>query len=114
MSTMEDLSGLEDIGNSDLPIEELESRLENLLKEVGETYTPVMLQNEEAINSGKTKVETFVRGKPWTQEIFPYQAKCLNWLRIEFSKLELSERQRISEMFSGTGCDLLIKKHQEE
>ena len=114
VSTMEDLSGLEVIGNIDLPIEELRSRLENLLKEVGETYTPVMLQNEEAINSGKTKVETFVRGKPWTQEIFPYQAKCLNWLRIEFSKLDRPERQRISKMLNGTGCELLIKKHQEE
>jgi len=114
VSTMEDLSGLEVTGNSDLPVEELGSRLENLLKEVGETYTPVMLQNEEAINSGGKKVETFVRGKPWTQEIFPYQAKCLNWLRFEFSKLELPERQRISKMFSGTGCELLIKKHQEE
>ena len=73
-----------------------------------------MLRNEEAINSGKTKFETLVRDKPWRQDVFPYQAKCLHWLRIEFSKLEPIDRQKIYEIFDGTGCELLIDKPHKE
>ena len=114
VSTIEDLSGLEVSDSSDLEIQALGARLSDLLGEVGQTYAPVMLRNEEAINSGKTKFETLVRDKPWRQEVFPYQSKCLHWLRIEFSKLEPTDKQKIYEIFDGTGCELLIDKPHKE
>ena len=114
VSTMDDLSGLELAENHDLGLEELRPMLNSLLREIGQTYVPVMLQNEKAISSGETKFETLVRNKPWKQKVFPYQAKCLNWLRIEFSKLEPLERQKIYEIFDGTGCELLINKIHKE
>jgi len=114
VSTMEDLSGLDVPENCDLELQALGTRLRDLLAEVGRTYVPVMLRNEEAITSGKTEFETLVRDKPWRQKVFPYQSKCLHWLRIEFSKLEPAERQKIYEIFEGTGCELLINKPYEE
>ena len=69
-----------------------------------------MLANYEAFEKGLEKVETTVEGKSWVQEPFPYQAKCLQWLRIEYAKLDVDDRVRVDAMLDGTGCDLLLAK----
>ena len=51
-----------------------------------------MLANAEAIDQGQVEVRLLVEGKPWQQEPFPFQAKCLQWLRIEYAKLDESDR----------------------
>ncbi len=56
------------------------------------------------------KVETVVEGKAWVQEPFPYQAKCLQWLRIEYAKLDDEDRGKVDTMLAGTGCEKLLAK----
>ena len=51
-----------------------------------------------------------VEGKDWVQEPFPYQAKCLQWLRIEYAKLDDEARQKIDSILAGTGCEKLVAK----
>jgi hypothetical protein len=40
-----------------------------------------MLANAAAVTAGAAEVTAEVDGQVWTQQPFPYQAKCLGWLR---------------------------------
>ena len=51
-----------------------------------------------------------VQGKEWVQEPFPYQGKCLQWLRIEYARLSDDDRVRVDEILAGTGCELLVRE----
>jgi len=110
VSKMEDLSGMEVTDDGFVDADNFPDTLKELLKEVGRTYVPVMLANFKAFEEGLDTVETIVEGKQWTQEPFPYQAKCLQWLRIEYAKLDEEDRQRVDVMLKGTGCELLFVK----
>jgi glutathione S-transferase len=108
VSKMEDLSGavIRDDGfvdSGDFP-----ATLTSLLTEVGRTYVPVMLANAEAFEKSLDQVETIVDGKPWVQAPFPYQAKCLQWLRIEYARLDEEDRRKVDTILEGTGCEELL------
>ena len=94
-----------------LGIDQLPETLNALLAEVGRTYVPVMLANASAIDRGQDKVATVVEGKNWEQVPFPYQAKCLQWLRIEYSKLSGEEQEAALAILNGSGCEQLLQKH---
>jgi glutathione S-transferase len=110
VSKMEDLSGAEVTADGFVDADRFPDTLTELLKEVGRTYVPVMLANFNAFEEGLDNVETIVEGKKWTQEPFPYQAKCLQWLRIEYAKLDAEDRQRVDAILKGTGCEALFVK----
>ena len=110
---MEDLSGWEVHDDGFLRADELPQSLTNLLKEIGRTYVPVMLANAKAIDEGLSEVQLEVEGKPWIQEPFPYQAKCLHWLRIEYARLDESERSHVERLLTGTGCERLIVRAEQ-
>jgi glutathione S-transferase len=115
VSKMEDLSGIDvaDIDsakNGFIDANNIPATLTSLLTEVGRTYVPVMLANSAAIDKGQDQVETVVEGKAWIQEPFPYQAKCLQWLRIEYARLDEEDRQRVDQIIAGTGCERLLVK----
>ncbi len=107
VSKLEDLSGLavQDDGffTADIP-----DTLTALLHEVGRTYVPVMLANALALDRGLDKVETEVDGRVWVQQPFPYQGKCLQWLRIEFARLPREDREILLTILAGTGCERLF------
>ena len=108
VSKTEDLSGW---GKGEfLTADNLPGTITTLLKEIGRTYVPIMLANARAIDQGLDKVETVVEGKTWEQVPFPYQAKCLQWLRIEFSKLSVEEQDSVMGILNGTGCESLLQK----
>jgi hypothetical protein len=108
VSKMEDLSGLEPDAEDFTDLAALPGTLTALLSEVGRTYVPVMLANAAALDRGLDSVQTVVEGKPWAQQPFPYQAKCLQWLRIEYARLGEADRARVDAMLSGTGCEALV------
>ncbi len=108
VSKMEDQCGWEPEETGFVDGDNLPDTLRALLTEVGRTYVPVMLANANALNQGLDSVVLEVDGKPWTQEPFPYQGKCIQWLRIEYSRLSDEDKQRVQEIFSGTGCEALI------
>ena len=110
VSKMEDQCGWEPDDDGFVTADRFPETLTELLKELGRTYVPVMLANAKAIDQGLEKVGLEVEGKPWVQEPFPYQAKCLQWLRIEYAKLIDTDRERVDDILAGTGCDELLAR----
>jgi hypothetical protein len=58
--------------------------------------------------AGDEMVETEVDGRPWTQKPFPYQGKCLQWLRGEYESLPDDARNKVDTILAGTGCEALF------
>jgi hypothetical protein len=110
VSKMEDLSGIEVSEDDFIDPDNLPSTMTEILREVGRTYVPVMLANAQALDQGLNEVQTVVEGKPWVQEPFPYQGKCLQWLRIEYARLGDEDRARVDAALSGTGCEALVSR----
>ncbi len=110
VSKMEDQSGLQAESATFVKTDDFPATLTALLIEVGRTYVPVMLANAAAIDQGLDKVETEVEGRQWVQEPFPYQAKCLHWLRSEYARLDDEERRQVDALLAGTGCEMLLTK----
>ena len=88
----------------------LPASLKELLTEIGRVYVPALLANAAAVEEGAASVTTQIDGRAWVQEPFPYQAKCLQWLRQQYVKLEGEDREFIDSLLSGTGIDLLFVK----
>jgi hypothetical protein len=79
-----------------------------LLEEIGRVYAPLLLANAQAIIEGQTEFETEIDGAPWVQQTFPYQAKCLGWLREEYAALTSEDRERFDGAITGTGCEVIF------
>ncbi len=108
VSKVEDLCGLQVEADGFAEADDFPATLSALLQEVGRTYVPVMLANARALDQGLSQVETEVEGKTWTQEPFPYQGKCLQWLRIEYARLSTEDKIRLDSLLAGTGCERLV------
>ena len=104
----EDLSGLEPDSEDWISDSKLSETVKRIFCEVGKTYVPTMLKNEEAFISGEEKWSTKILGCEWEQRTFPYQVKCLKWIREEFRSLNASEQQKALCLLKGTGCEKLI------
>ncbi|MFM8375866.1 MAG: glutathione S-transferase N-terminal domain-containing protein [Phenylobacterium sp.] len=105
---MEDQSGVEPADGDWSDPASLPPTLKALLAEVGRVYTPVMLANARAIMSGDAEVSAVVDGQAWTQQTFPYQAKCLKALREAYAALPVGERSMVDAALDGTGCEALL------
>ena len=102
----EDLSGLE-IGEWSRPAD-LPGTLRGLLELVGRYHAPFLLANADALERGAERVETEIAGRPWVQKPFPYQRKCLGWLRESYAALARDERTTVDGALAGTGCEALF------
>jgi hypothetical protein len=100
---LEDLSGLEPQDGDWIAADPLPETLCALLAEIGRVYPPVMLANARAVASGATEVSATVDGQPWTQQPFPYQAKCLGWLREAHSALPADTRRTVDAALAPAG-----------
>ena len=106
---LEDVSGL-DVDSSDwIDLDAPPASLRDLLGEVGRVYAPFMRANAEAIAQGAERVDCEIDGRPWTQKSFPYQAKCLRWLREAYALLDSDSRTRVDRVLDGTGCETLFE-----
>jgi len=104
----EDLSGLEVSAADWTGLDQAPGTLRMLLCEIGRTYVPFMIANARAVAEGSSKVETGIDGRPWVQEPFVYQAKCLKWLRDAYQALGDGDRARLDRFLAGTGCENLF------
>ncbi|MBD3647150.1 MAG: hypothetical protein HUJ31_06760 [Pseudomonadales bacterium] len=43
------------------------------------------------------------------QPVFPYQAKCLSWIREEYESLDHNAQGHVDGVIEGTGCEPLIR-----
>jgi glutathione S-transferase len=108
VDVVDDLSGLEPTDEDWLAPDALPESLTALFHEMGRTYTPVMLANAAAVKAKAERVETEVDGRPWTQHPFPYQARCLAWIREGFDELSPIEQSTVRGILDGTGCEPLL------
>lgn len=106
---VDDLSGELATGNSGwIDRGEAKSHLHELLVELGRTYAPALIANARAIAHGDNQMQATIDGKQWEQPAFPYQAKCLQWIREEYSGLSADDQSAVSEILEGTGCEVLL------
>jgi len=106
---VDDLSGLEPKESDWFSPDALPATLKTILGEVGHFYAPLLVANAQAVQAGAEQVETTIDGHPWTQQPFPYQAKCLMWLREEYAALPAKARASVDAALAGTGCAVLVR-----
>ena len=109
VGVVDDLSGLEPCDTDRVGSDALPSSLKEIFSEVGRVHVPTLLANGRSISDGNKQVETEIDGRLWVQKPFPYQAKCLQWIRQEFTRLDQPERSRLLKFLDGTGCEMLIQ-----
>ncbi len=105
---VEELSGLEPADDDWMRRDDVPETLRALLAEVGRAYAPFLLANADAVASGATAVECTIDGRPWTQQPFPYQVRCLGWLRDEYRALSAADRRDADALLAGSGCEPLF------
>jgi glutathione S-transferase len=103
---VEDLSGLEP--GALIEAGAIPPTLKALLAEMGRVYAPLLIANAKAVMAGEKMVETEVDGRAWTQNAFPYQAKCLGWLREEYAALSGTAKAQVDTAISGTAWTALF------
>ncbi len=79
-----------------------------LLDEIGRTYVPFMLANEQALADGADEVVCTIDGNEYRQGPFKYQGKCLEWLREHYLALSAADRATVDGLLAGTGCERLF------
>ncbi len=103
---MEDLSGLavaeDDSGWLDTS-NGLPATLRPLISELATLYIPYLKLNAEAVLSGAELVDGEVDGRPYQQNPFAYQAKCLQWIGEQYAALSDADKARLAELTAETG-----------
>jgi len=108
VDVMEDLSGLEPGDGGWLARDALPDSARALFAEVGRVYAPFLQANADALARGAEQVACTIDGRPWVQNPFSYQAKCLAWLREGYAALGPSDRRGVDGFLAGTGCEGLF------
>jgi hypothetical protein len=108
VDVVDDLSGLEPRDDGWLDGAAIPATIRGLFAEVGRVYVPFLLANAAALERGAERVECTVDGRPWVQKPFPYQRKCLGWLREERAALAPGDRHRVDVVLAGSGCESLF------
>ena len=83
--------------------------MSKLLHEAGSTYTPFIIANNEALESGADEMICDINGSEYRQAPFKYQAKCLQWIREAHNDLSSVDQSRVHAYLAGTGCENLLK-----
>ncbi len=105
---MRDQSGCEPRDCDWIPLEEQPDSLGELLAEIGRVYAPAQLANLAAARAGEKTWECEIDGAPWTQQTFPYQAKCLQWTNDLYRALSAGDRARVDTLLAGTGVEAML------
>ena len=110
VDALDDLSGLGVQGDEGWTSRDaLNDGLRELLAEIGRTYAPFMVANAKAIDAGEEETHVLLDGAKYWQKAFPYQRKCVRWLRDEYAKLGADDRAFVDGMLAGTGCEVLVR-----
>ena len=108
VSWMEDLSWLEVDDTGWISRAAIGDTLRAFFVEIGRVYAPFLIANAQALAAGAAQVECEIDGRRWTQRPFPYQGKCLKWLREGHAALSASDRRFVDGTLAGTGCEALF------
>ena len=91
-----------------IDIDQIPLSLIELFKEVGKVYIPCLIANAKAYEKGDDVWETSIDGSIWKQKTFPYQVKCLNWIKDEFNKLSNEDKKSTLDLIAGSGCENIL------
>ena len=58
--------------------------------------------------AGEEQWQATIDGQPWEQPTFPYQARCLQWIRQEYAALGNNAQGQVNATLAGTGCEALL------
>ena len=105
---MRDQSGLEPTEQDWVSLADQPESLRGLLKEIGRMYAPAQLANVRAAAAGDKTWDAEIDGAPWTQQTFPYQAKCLRWINEQYQALTDGDRARVDALLACTGCEAML------
>ena len=108
VEAIEELSGLAISERDWTTRDELPATIGALLGEIGRVHVPFLLANAAALSEGAEEMKTVIDGKPWVQKPFPYQGKCLAWLREARENLNRDDRAAVDTLLDGTGCGALF------
>jgi glutathione S-transferase len=108
VETMQELSGMQPSEDDWFDAHDMPETVRPLLEEVGRVYAPYLLANADAVERNAERVETEIAGRRWVQRPFPYQKKCLEWLRASYAGLDSSARSTVDEVIRDTGCEVLF------
>ena len=108
VSTLEDRGGL-NYSEENNSLHSLSDSIHDLFKELSTSYVPTMIKNHKAINEGEKEWSVDLAGYPWKQKSFPYQAKCLDWIRDEFRALDNENQEKVLGFLTATNCQSLVE-----
>jgi glutathione S-transferase len=108
VSHLDDLSSL-DVENVPWPSrEDAVEVLRPFFVEVGRVYAPFLIANARALANGASEVRCEIDGLPWVQQPFPYQGKCLKWMREARAALSPTDRAFVDRALNATGADAIF------
>jgi len=105
---MDDQSGLEPTEQDWIGLEDQPESLRGLMQEIGRVYAPAQLANARAVQAGDKTWESEIDGATWTQQTFPYPAKCLHWTIERYQALSDDDRARVDGLLHGTGVETML------
>jgi len=108
VSHLDDLSSLEVDDSGWLRRDDAAAVLRPFMTELGRVYAPFLLANARALASGEREVRCEIDGPPWVQQPFPYQGKCLKWLREARGALSGSDREFVDGVLESTGAEAIF------
>ncbi|MCR9278711.1 MAG: glutathione S-transferase [Pseudomonadaceae bacterium] len=107
---VDDLSGHPGEEESWIDHDEARQSLKPLLSEIGRVYAPALLANASAMQKGEKTMTATIDGQHWEQPVFPYQAKCLQWINEGYRRQDAAVQSQIDSLLADTGCESLILK----
>ena len=105
-----DQSGLEPAESDWVDLKDQPESLRGLMAEIGRVYAPAQLANAQAVQAGEKTWAAEIDGAPWTQQTFPYQAKCLQWTNERYRALNDVEREQVDALLDGTGVETMLSR----
>lgn len=108
VNTLDDRGGLDYVEENN-SLDSLSDSIHDLFKELSNSYVPTMIKNHKAIKEGEKEWSVDLAGYPWKQKSFPYQAKCLDWIRDEFKGLDNENQEKVLGFLTATNCQSLVE-----
>ncbi len=103
IARLDDASGEEE-GKWISAEDSLPNAVMDLLTVTGDIYLPFLLANAKAFEAEEEMFSLTLLDKTYEQGTFKYQAKCLYWLREEYSMLSGNVKERVDGILKETGC----------
>jgi hypothetical protein len=98
LANLDDASGLDGEWGDPAPA------VAELLKLAGQVYLPFLEANASAIAAGEQLFTVELLGRPFSQAVFKYQARCLAELRAAYAGLSPPARVTVDPLLEAAGA----------